>query len=69
VTDSDLIALLLRLAGENQNWGYSKIDRELLKLGYKIGRSTLRDILKRQHVPPAPERIGFSGLAASILIL
>jgi hypothetical protein len=28
----------------------------LLKLGYAIGRSTVRDVLKRQRVPPAPER-------------
>jgi putative transposase len=29
----------------------------LLKLGYRIGRSTVRDLLKRQHVPPACERV------------
>jgi putative transposase len=29
---------------------------ELTKLGDKIGLSTVRDILKRQHVPPAPKR-------------
>src|SRR4029079_6166109 len=33
-----------------------KLQGELLKLGYQIGRSTIRDILKRQQVPPAPER-------------
>jgi len=29
---------------------------ELGKLGYTIGHSTVRDLLKRQHVPPAPAR-------------
>jgi hypothetical protein len=51
-----LVDLLLRLAQENPTWGYSRLHGELLKLGYKIGRSTVRDILKQQHVPPAPQR-------------
>lgn len=29
---------------------------ELLKLGNKIGRSTVRDIIKRNHIPTAPQR-------------
>ena len=41
---------------ENPTWGYSKLRGELLKLGYQIGCSTVRDILKRQQVPAAPER-------------
>ena len=53
-------ALLLRLAKENPTWGYAKLEGELgargAKLGYSIGRSTLRDVLKRRRVPPAPER-------------
>ncbi len=48
--------LIKRLAEENPSWGYSKIHGELLKLGYSIGRSTVRDILKRHGVPPAPQR-------------
>jgi putative transposase len=55
-TDPQLVDLLLRLARENPTWGYSKLHGELLKLRYKIGRSTVRDILKRLHVPPTPER-------------
>ncbi len=48
--------LLLRLARENPTWGYGKLEGELGILGYDIGRSTIRDVLKRRHVPPAPER-------------
>ena len=48
--------LLLRLAHENPTWGYGKLEGELAKLGYDIGRSTIRDVLKRRRVPPAPER-------------
>ncbi len=53
---SELEALILRLAKENPTWGYGKLEGELGKLGYAIGRSTIRDVLKRKHVPPAPER-------------
>jgi putative transposase len=48
--------LLLRLARENPSWGYSRIHGELTKLGCAVGRSTVRDVLKRQQVPPAPHR-------------
>ena len=53
---AEIEALILRLAKENPTWGYGKLEGELLKLGYVIGRSTIRDVLKRKHVPPAPER-------------
>jgi len=53
---TEVEALILRLAQENPRWGYSKIAGELLKLGYRVGRSTIRDVLKRQHVPTAPMR-------------
>jgi putative transposase len=55
-TSPELVELILRLAHENPRWGYSRIHGELTKLGFRIGRSTVRDILKRRHVPPAPER-------------
>jgi transposase InsO family protein len=32
------------------------LEGELGKLGYDVGRSTIRDVLKRNNVPPAPER-------------
>lgn len=50
----ELEALITRLARENPRWGYSKIQGELLKLGYPVGRSTIRDVLKRQHLPATP---------------
>src|SRR5919202_1508022 len=48
--------LVRRLARENAGWGCSRIQGELLKLGYILGRSTVRDVLKRHRVPPAPQR-------------
>jgi hypothetical protein len=52
----ELEALIVRLARENPRWGYGKLKGELLKLGYRVGRSTIRDVLKRQHIPAAPQR-------------
>jgi hypothetical protein len=54
--DPELKALILHLARENPRWGYGRIQGELTTLGHRVGRSTVRDLLKRQHVPPAPER-------------
>src|SRR5215217_9078524 len=48
--------LLLRLARENPRWGYGRLQGELRKLGHRLGRSTVRDVLKRHGVLPAPAR-------------
>jgi putative transposase len=48
--------LILRLAREDPRWGYGRIQGELLKLGHPLGRSTVRDVLQRHRVPPAPTR-------------
>jgi transposase InsO family protein len=54
--DEELEALIVRLAQENPGLGYEKLQGELEKLGYDVGISTVRDVLKRHHIPPAPER-------------
>ncbi len=52
----ELEALIIRLAKENPRWGYDRIQGELLKLGFKLCASSVRNILKRQRVPPTNER-------------
>ena len=55
-TSPEGVELIRRLAQENPRRGYSRIHGELAKLGHTVGRSTVRDLLKRWHIPPAPER-------------
>jgi putative transposase len=59
--DHELEALIVRLAQENDCWGYGKIVGELLKLGYKVSQTTIRNILDRHGIMPAPVRNGSLG--------
>ena len=52
----DLEALVVRMAEENRDWGYRRIQGALSNLGHEIARSTIAEILKRHGIEPAPER-------------
>lgn len=56
--DRELEALIVRLAQENNRWGYGKIAGELLKLGCDASQTSIRNILDRHGIVPAPVRNG-----------
>jgi transposase InsO family protein len=56
VARKDLAALVVRMAEENHDWGYRRIQGALANLGHECARSTIADILRRHGIEPAPER-------------
>jgi len=57
----ELESLILRIAKENPRWGYGKIEGELLKLGCKVSRTTIRNIFQKHNILPASVRGGSIG--------
>src|SRR3954452_23515077 len=55
-TRQEIEALVVRLAEENREWGYRRLQGALSHLGHKIARSTIAAILERHGIEPAPER-------------
>ncbi len=49
-------ALVLQMANDNPTWGYRRIQGALKNLGHCIDKITVRNILRRHHIDPAPKR-------------
>jgi len=48
--------LVVRMAEENPTWDYTRIQGALKNVAHRVGRSTIRRILKAAGLPPAPQR-------------
>lgn len=54
--DAAIEALVIRIAREKPSFGYVRIQGALANLGYRIDSGTVRNILLRNNMEPAPER-------------
>jgi putative transposase len=48
--------LVVRMATENRDWGYRRIQGALANLGHEVARGSIAKILKEHGLEPAPER-------------
>jgi hypothetical protein len=53
---SQIEQLVLQMATENPRWGYRRIQGALSNLGHDIHNTTVRNVLRRHHIDPAPIR-------------
>jgi len=55
-TRDEIQRLVVRMATENRDWGYRRIQGALANLGHEVARGTIANILKEHGMEPAPER-------------
>jgi transposase InsO family protein len=48
--------LVVRMATDNPTWGYTRLQGALENVGHRVGRTTIRRVLKAAGLPPVPQR-------------
>jgi putative transposase len=61
--EPEVVDLVVRMAEENPRWGYVRIVGECRKLGVRVSATSVRRILRRHRLRPAPRRSGPSWTA------
>ena len=54
--EQEVVELVLRMASENETWGYRRIEGAMQNIGFSICKSTVANILRQHGIPPAPTR-------------
>lgn len=52
----EILRLVVRMATDNPQWGYTRIQGALKNVGHRVARSTIASILKAEGLPPRRER-------------
>ena len=55
-TRDEIQRLVVRMATENRDWGYRRIQGALANLGHEVAHGTIANILKGHGLEPSPER-------------
>jgi len=55
--DEEVKQLIIRLAKENPRWGHQRIKGELQHLGIQVSATSIRTMLRRHGLDPAPRRV------------
>jgi transposase InsO family protein len=53
---AEVVELVLRIARENPNWGYDRIQGALANLGHEISDTSIGKLLREHGIDPAPLR-------------
>ena len=56
MTRREMADLVVRMAVDNPQWGYTRIRGALANLGHQLARNTVKRILHDHGIDPAPER-------------
>jgi putative transposase len=54
-TQEEIRQWVVRMATENRDWGYRRIQGALANLGHEVARGTIANVLKEHGLEPAPE--------------